>query len=206
MEMNQTSNRIHPLMAGAAASVMLVSLIGVAAITGVLPNSHGTVAPMANAAAPTVLPVVGNVPATDATPYQYAMQAPAMAAPVVHHKPVTHHAPTVYSQAAPSTQYAQASSNDGQPYPQPVQQPIQQPAAQHSTVGIATGAVIGGLLGNQVGGGNGRALATVAGGDWRRLSGRRSWQEIRLLKIRILSKKTCANLAHVFFGVRDFEY
>ena len=40
MEMNQTSNRIHPLMAGAAVSVILVSLAGIAAITGVLPNSH----------------------------------------------------------------------------------------------------------------------------------------------------------------------
>jgi uncharacterized protein YcfJ len=30
-------------------------------------------------------------------------------------------------------------------------------------VGIGAGAVIGGLLGNQVGGGNGKKLATVAG-------------------------------------------
>ena len=44
MEMNQTTKRIHPLVAGAAASVMLVSLVGVAAITGLLPTSHGTVA------------------------------------------------------------------------------------------------------------------------------------------------------------------
>ena len=44
METTQTSNRIHPLVAGAAASVMLVSLVGVAAITGLFPNSHGTVA------------------------------------------------------------------------------------------------------------------------------------------------------------------
>ncbi|MFC3107770.1 hypothetical protein ACFQAT_06025 [Undibacterium arcticum] len=165
MEMNQTSNRIHPLMAGAAASVMLVSLVGAAAIIGVLPNSHSTVAPMASAA-PTAVAATANVPAVAATPYQYAAQAPAVVTPVVHHKHVTHHAATVYSQAAPSTQYAQASSNDSQPYPQPVPQPIQQPiqppAAQHSTVGIATGAVLGGLLGNQVGGGNGRTLATIA--------------------------------------------
>lgn len=39
----------------------------------------------------------------------------------------------------------------------------QRPAAQGSGLGVATGAVVGGLLGNQVGGGNGRALATVAG-------------------------------------------
>ncbi|RJG00184.1 glycine zipper 2TM domain-containing protein [Noviherbaspirillum sedimenti] len=39
----------------------------------------------------------------------------------------------------------------------------QKPAEKGSGVGIASGAVIGGLLGNQVGGGSGRALATVAG-------------------------------------------
>jgi outer membrane lipoprotein SlyB len=37
-------------------------------------------------------------------------------------------------------------------------------AAAHGTgVGAVGGAVVGGLLGNQVGGGNGRTLATVAG-------------------------------------------
>ena len=39
----------------------------------------------------------------------------------------------------------------------------QRPAAQGSGVGMVTGAVAGGLLGNQIGGGNGRTLATVAG-------------------------------------------
>lgn len=42
MEMNQPSTRIHPLIAGAAASVMLVSLRGAAAGAGILPNLHGT--------------------------------------------------------------------------------------------------------------------------------------------------------------------
>src|SRR5207245_6993263 len=95
------------------------------------------------------------------TPVQYAAPAPLDAAPVVHHKRVVHHAAPAYSHSAPTTQYAQGDSNYSQPYPQPVQQ-IQQPAAEHSTVGIATGAVIGGLLGHQVGGGNGRTLATIA--------------------------------------------
>ena len=46
------------------------------------------------------------------------------------------------------------------------QQPVyrQAPApAQPHYVGIGTGAVIGGLIGNQVGGGNGKKLATLAG-------------------------------------------
>ena len=159
MEMTQPSTRIHPLMAGAAVSVMLVSLLGVAAITGVLPNSHSTVAPNGNTSA--VAPVASlAATAPDTAAVQYA--APVAQAPIVHHKRAKHHAAPAYSQGAPAPQYAQASSNYGQPYSQPAQQPIQQPAAQHSAVGIATGAVIGGLLGNQIGGGNGRTLATVA--------------------------------------------
>lgn len=67
-------------------------------------------------------------------------------APAVHQHKV-HHASRV-SQASPSKPYVQAS---------------RQPVAQHSPVGIAAGAVIGGILGNQVGGGNGRTLATVGG-------------------------------------------
>src|SRR5690606_11258286 len=34
---------------------------------------------------------------------------------------------------------------------------------QHQIAGTAIGAVVGGLLGNQVGGGNGKKIATVAG-------------------------------------------
>ena len=69
------------------------------------------------------------------------------AAQVVHHQKKVQHAPRV-SQATPPKHSVQAS---------------QQPVAQHSPVGIAAGAVIGGILGNQVGGGNGRTLATVGG-------------------------------------------
>ncbi|HSX87284.1 MAG TPA: glycine zipper 2TM domain-containing protein, partial [Pseudomonas sp.] len=40
------------------------------------------------------------------------------------------------------------------------QKPVQD---QHRIAGTAIGAVVGGLLGNQVGGGNGKKIATVAG-------------------------------------------
>jgi len=45
-------NRIHPLVAGAAISVMLASLTGVAAMTGLLPNSHSENKAAAEAAQP----------------------------------------------------------------------------------------------------------------------------------------------------------
>jgi uncharacterized protein YcfJ len=158
METNQTANRIHPLMAGAAVSVMLVSLLGVAAITGILPNSHGTAAETAHIAAQTAIAAPAPIPA------QQAATAPAAVKQVVEHKTIVHHQyahqhaaptrarPVQVAQAEPARQYS----------PAPVyQQPA--PVAHNSPVGIGVGAVVGGLLGSQVGGGNGRTLATIAG-------------------------------------------
>ncbi|MEO6352372.1 MAG: glycine zipper 2TM domain-containing protein [Burkholderiaceae bacterium] len=154
MEINHTSNRIHPLMAGAAVSVMLVSLLGVAAIAGILPNSNGNADEAAHLAAAATLPV----------PTQQVANAPAVAKEVVEHKTVVHHKyvqhratptharPVQIAQAEPVRQYSQAPA-----YQQPA------PVAQNSPVGIGLGAVVGGLLGSQVGGGNGRTLAAIAG-------------------------------------------
>jgi uncharacterized protein YcfJ len=183
-----TTNRIHPLMAAAAASVIIVSLAGTAAITGVLPSSNSAPSPQAAAmmtsqngygpaypgapapvavsnayGQPVVQPVAQPVQGAYAQPVSamYAQpvaaavqpaaapvviketiirEVPAKPAPrprVVHTRYVQHDAPTYYTQARPT--------------PQP------------NYIGIGTGAVIGGLIGNQVGGGNGKKLATVAG-------------------------------------------
>jgi hypothetical protein len=163
MQTIKTTNKIHPLMAGAAASVMLVSLVGVAAIAGLLPNSRGEAAQLAAAPAK---PAVEHVVASG---QEEAKPAPKAAQKHVAHQP----APVrpVYVQQA-SAPYHVESGSYSQPQPasqQPVyqqsayQQPQAQPAARVSPIGIAAGAVVGGVLGNQVGGGNGKTLATVAG-------------------------------------------
>lgn len=164
MEMNATSNRMHPLMAGAAVSVMLVSLLGAAAIAGLLPNSHGTAAESARIAAQAA--VVSPVPA----PVVQVASAPTPAPvkEIVEHKTIVHHR---YAHRAPvRTQPVQVAQADHAPQysPAPVYQQPQQPqqpapVARNSPIGIGVGAVVGGLLGNQVGGGNGRTLATIAG-------------------------------------------
>lgn len=152
MQANKQSGRIHPLMAGAAASVMLVSLVATAAIVGIIPSSHGSAADPAR---------VAPQPVMAAAPVQAAAPAPAPVAvkEVVEHKTIVHHQyvqhrarPVQVAQAEPARSYA----------PAPVyQQPA--PAAQNSPIGIGVGAVVGGLLGSQVGGGNGKTLATIAG-------------------------------------------
>ncbi|WP_425253156.1 hypothetical protein ACPJXG_01355 [Janthinobacterium sp. NFX145] len=168
MNTTTTASRIHPLMAGAAISVTVLCLVGAASIAGILPNSRA------------------NVPATPAIPADVAAMTPAsaaalaapaaapVAAPVVAQAaPAPAPAPVVHKRVVHHTQVAQArpaynDNNDGYrdtAYREPVrQQPVPAPApAQPNYVGIGTGAVIGGLIGNQVGGGRGKALATVAG-------------------------------------------
>jgi hypothetical protein len=170
---NQASNRIHPLIAGAAVSVMLASLTGVAAMAGLLPNSHSTAPQAVAATAPLAAPATFMAPTASslaapvaATPVQY--QAPVAVAPVHYQAPAPKAAakpkqavyrpkpvrsqPVDYARNEPVRQYS----------PPPVyQQPA--PVAKNSPIGIGVGAVVGGLLGSQVGGGNGRTLATIAG-------------------------------------------
>ncbi len=203
MEYQTTSvpARMHPLMVGAAASVILVSLLGVAAITGLIPSSHGFNAPAAGLSAemsPAASKSAGTTPLALVAPARYMTPdgqvleavpntqmltpvrtsatvpadhvfepAPVMqrkpvrtaqayeTAPVVRHKTVHHYAQNSY--ARPVRDYEQPY------YAQTVQHPIQSYVSDMHPVGTGVGAVVGGLLGNQVGGGNGKKLATVAG-------------------------------------------
>jgi uncharacterized protein YcfJ len=183
MEAIKSISRIHPLMAAAAVSVIVVSLAGTAAITGLLPSSHSApeaamptaqlganpayLAAMAPVAAPVqqqgAQPVAyaQPIPAAYAQPTQFAAQAaPAPApAPVIIKETVIKEVPV--KQAAPKPRAVQHHTN----YPRNDANyaPAPRPAAQPNYIAIGTGAVVGGLLGNQVGGGNGRKLATIAG-------------------------------------------
>jgi outer membrane lipoprotein SlyB len=158
MESTNTIRRIHPLVAGAAISVMLASLTGVAAITGLIPNSHGT----AGSAEQTIATEAATSP-SDRTEEKTAAAPQPPPAPAVQkqQKPVTR---TTQSRpaATQATTVAQAPAACRDCGRVESVQTIQQ-AAQASGVGAVAGAVLGGVLGNQVGGGNGRKLATVAG-------------------------------------------
>lgn len=178
--MTSTPNRIHPMMMVAAASVTLVSLLGVAAITGILPSSHGTAAPVA-ASAPASLADSSNVSGlpgryvtadgkvlevvpqqrqvTPETQVNYVNAPAYQPASVIHHRPVRHHT----HQYAQNTYSQPVSTYQQQPYAAPQQHPVVNYINDMHPVGTGVGAVVGGLLGNQVGGGNGKKLATVAG-------------------------------------------
>lgn len=165
-------NRLHPLVAGAAISVMLASLTGVAAMTGLLPNSHSENKATVEAAQP--------------QPLRSPTTKPAAVAKTPKAVGSDRLAPKEDDQAlAPRQQQATSlsASQNGQRVPDYSQDMVRvaQPAracsncgrvesvhavqsqADPSGVGVVGGAVVGGLLGNQIGGGSGKTLATIAG-------------------------------------------
>ena len=171
------TSRIHPLMAAAAVSVVVVSLAGTAAITGLLPSSHSAPQPaqMDPAYAASLAPTAVQPGALQAAPVQaayaqaypqaqgYAPQALVAAQPVPAAAPVVIREtvikevpakPVVHQKVVHHTRYVR---DDGYVAQAP------RPAPQPNYMAIGTGAVLGGLVGNQVGSGNGRKLATVAG-------------------------------------------
>jgi uncharacterized protein YcfJ len=163
MEKITTASRIHPLMAAAALSVITVSAVGTAAITGLLPNSQAQTAQAQVVAAATpaqqLLEAQQLLAAQKALAAQQQLAAQPVAAPV---NTVVAEAPKPKAKPRPVRvvyrDAPQRSSNYQAQAPAPTPQPRQQ-----NYVGIGTGAVIGGLLGNQIGGGNGKKIATVAG-------------------------------------------
>jgi outer membrane lipoprotein SlyB len=161
--------RIHPLVATAAVAVTTVSLVGIAAITGVIPTSHSTVhepatsmASVATVANPTngvavQQPAAKPTQLVSASPNYIAAPA-SNTASTVNHAPAPAHTPT-YAQHTHKVQPPAVCHSCGRVESVTA---IREPASG-SGIGVATGAVLGGLLGNQVGNGNGRTLATVAG-------------------------------------------
>jgi uncharacterized protein YcfJ len=186
MEAIKHTQRIHPLMAAAAVSVVVVSLAGAAAITGLLPSSHsanqapfaaaqvnpayaatltptsqlaGVAAPQALQAAPAAYTQPVSAQYAQPVAAQYAQQGPVQAAPapapVVIRETIIREVP-----AKPKTRVVHHTKyvrDDGYYAPAPRR------TTQPNYVAIGTGAVVGGLIGNQVGGGNGKKLATIAG-------------------------------------------
>jgi uncharacterized protein YcfJ len=143
MNVTQNSYRIHPLVATAAISVTLVSALGIAAITGVLPKSFG-------------------YPSETSRDVGAENMPSAKDAKRAHEAEVTASKHTNSANSVAKT--GQANRDDPQNQETTAQaQPAQKAAEKNSAVGIGVGALIGGVLGNQIGSGDGKTLATIAG-------------------------------------------
>jgi uncharacterized protein YcfJ len=152
MTFSENLKRIHPLVAVAAASVTLFSLLGIAAITGVLPISHSANVEAAASSAPDR----GQTSRADALNAQDE-------APVSKHVPKAAHQNQTARVQQPAMQPDGTDPVQRSPAAAPATQAAHKSAPQNSPVGIGVGAVVGGVLGNQVGSGDGKTLATILG-------------------------------------------
>jgi outer membrane lipoprotein SlyB len=157
-------SRIHPLIAAAAVAVIVVSSVGVAALTGILPSSK---------AVPTAVtaPALIDTQPSDSLNGLKANVGP-QAPSVAPARPVTHH----HTVAPPRQNYASNEINRvpaGPAFPAaPAADPYAGQVVSINTVrtpepttglGALGGAVLGGLAGTQIGNGHGRTAATIVG-------------------------------------------
>ena len=171
---NSSRPKLHPLVATAAVSIILLSAVGIGAM--VMSHSNATPSPYDAptisqaplAQTPTQPTAAAETAAPKALPRPSQPTRLAAAAPTVHR-------PTTPSYGAPSTPYG-TSATPAYERPAAVAQVAVCPdcgvvdsihdikvKGQGTGVGGVGGAVVGGLLGNQIGAGRGKALATVAG-------------------------------------------
>ena len=140
MQSLKSAGKIHPLVAVAAASVIIVSLVGVAAMTGMLPSSDSTTKAESTAGIAVPNPekrvAAANRGTAEATRAKSPASSPARGS-------AAQHACDKCGKVIGLRAIEQASKPSG--------------------IGAVAGAVVGGVIGNQVGGGTGKTLATVAG-------------------------------------------
>jgi outer membrane lipoprotein SlyB len=148
--MQSNNNKVSPIVAIAAASVILFSAVGIGVMTGVIPSSMSK---SAETPAPVEAPQAA---------------APAPATPVEQPKTTTQRKtePARVASTEPAPRTAAASkprqgicSNCGSV----VSVDAVKQQGEGSGLGAVAGGVAGGVLGNQIGRGTGRTVATVVG-------------------------------------------
>jgi outer membrane lipoprotein SlyB len=187
-----TKPKLHPVMWGAAVSVIVLSLAGVGAIMGVIPSSgsHSADAPAMQTAtlpaAAAVAPVVASPTPTEPMTTQAEPSKPSAA-----HNERKHVAQAAIEPARlPPPTLAQAA-----PAPQATAAPIVPPICKEcgtveavrqievkgegTGLGAVGGAVVGGLLGNTMGGGHGKSAMTVLGAVGGGLAGNQIEKNVR---------------------------
>lgn len=147
---NNGKSTHHPMMIAAAVAIILFCLAGTAAIMGWIPSSVGNSATTGELSPSDRAALASRLADTDSAP----AMAPQERAPA----PVAQRAPVQLAAATPARKSNWCGNCGNVESVREIKT-----RAEGSGVGAVGGAVLGGLLGNQVGGGNGKKLATVAG-------------------------------------------
>lgn len=171
--METTRSPLHPLLTVAAISVTVLSAAGVAALTGMIPQSSSQPAvieaPQVSPPAPMAAPIPAPQPAVKKA---LVRRAPAPAEPAVYRE---FGDPVVLTQApaatpAPAVEVAKPTAQIGVLGVVQDVQEVKEPG-ESKGAGVIAGGLAGGILGNKIAGGgsNTRKVMTllgVAGGAW----------------------------------------
>lgn len=151
----ESKRKLHPLVAAASVAVIVLAGVGIAAFTGVLPNSRGSAAPEEQPAASTPAPAVKEA----ARPaHRAATEAPA------HKRVATQSKPRCLDCGVVEDVRAVEEKGKG------------------TGLGAVAGGVAGAVLGNQIGNGSGRTVMTLAGAAGGALAGNEIEKKVRTTK------------------------
>jgi outer membrane lipoprotein SlyB len=152
-------SKINPLVAIAALSVTVFSLIGIGVMTGIVPSS------LSKSSDTALVDTKSANTATEAVAVPAAKSEPAPAKPKAQAKQAETKAPAKVANQSSSP----APAEQAKPAPVCANCGIVasvnaiKEKGEGSGLGAIAGGVLGGVLGNQVGGGTGKKIATVAG-------------------------------------------
>lgn len=147
--MSGTTSRVSPIVAIAAASVIIFSAVGVGVMTGIIPSSISRTGDEQAKAEP----------AKAALPAPTAEEQPRKAVAAAPKKRAEQPARVASAEPARTRAAPKICANCGSV----VSVDVVKHQGEGSGLGAIGGAVVGGVLGNQVGSGSGRRVATVAG-------------------------------------------
>lgn len=179
--MENTQSRLHPLLTAAAISVTVFSAVGVASLTGLVPQSVGSQKEAASLEQAAPL----QIPAEVAKPVKQPVAKPRAPRKVE---------PVVYREFAEEPRLAQVETL--KPAQAEAQKPAVKPghvgtvqsvrevtqAGEHSALGPIAGGVAGAVIGNQFGHGTGKKIMTVLGAAGGAYAGREIEKQARATK------------------------
>jgi outer membrane lipoprotein SlyB len=159
---------LHPILWIAAIAVTLFSVIGIAALTGLLPGSKSEPTPPVAAIEPPP-------PMPTAEPEPVPAPQPTAVAPAPEKKtaakPAPKHKETATYSSKPKGADEHTATYTAQPAPPPpcpdcavisAITPVTE-KGEGTGLGAIAGGILGGVIGNQIGGGSGRDVARIAG-------------------------------------------
>lgn len=164
--MSEPTSKTSPFVIAASVAVIIASIVGVGAMTGLIPGrgAKSEVPAVTATSQPAGMPASPTQPAasTEAKPVMADKPVVAQPEPVAKPAAKKHAAKSTSSQRTEMAENKSPANVCGHCGVITAIRTVEQ-AGEGSGLGAIAGGVVGGLLGHQVGGGTGKDIATIAG-------------------------------------------